>query len=116
MSSILLYLFVFTISVSLVFFAERCTYILSHKGNNINMLGKVLIVISIFILCVFAALRSPSVGIDVSIYVTPNWNQNYSQDFLTYYENMMVPTEIGFAFILYIGLLLDNLGITFLNL
>lgn len=96
-----------------MFFAERCTSSCSQGNGVMNMSGKILIFISIVILCLFAALRSPSVGIDVSIYVTPNWNKNYLQDFYTYYNNMLTPTEIGFAFILYLGLLLDNLGFSF---
>lgn len=67
--------------------------------------------------CLLAAFRNHSVGVDVDLYVTPNFQFAKSvlkKGFFFFYENMPLQTEIGFAGIIYIGALFDSLPFSFL--
>ena len=72
--------------------------------------------LSLLLPCVIASLRHPIVGPDSYIYVVPNFMSNnfYQEyDFWTFYTNMWKETELGFAVLLYIGIMCDNIGVSY---
>lgn len=102
-ASTLLYICVFFISTVLFWLSQKL------KSNLLAVLG-------LLVPCLFAALRSPEVGIDVNLYVMPNFDESrglIANGFLYFYKNMPFSTEIGFAFLLYIGNLFDSLPLSF---
>jgi len=113
MDSTLLHLLVFLTSIIPFFYLRKYMCYTNEDVTHIRYNGYILLLFSIVFLCGFAALRDTSVGTDIGVYVLPNFNHISHKGFWHYYVNMPVNTEIGFAYILYLGVLLDNIGISF---
>jgi len=112
--SVFIYLTTFALSLLCLFFSQKLLY--GSKGNRNPLFGYLLLVVAIFIPCLLAALRGLSVGEDIGTYVLPV--TDYSSDiinkgFFYFYENIPFENEIGFAYILYLGLIFDNIGLSF---
>lgn len=114
MFSILLYCFVFVLSSFFMYIYER--FYLIDIENKRSLLGWPFLFLAILIPCILASLRHPLVGPDSYIYVIPNYlcNDIYNGfGFWEFYMNMGKSTEIGFAFLLYVGILFDNIGVSY---
>ena len=86
----------------------------NRSNNRFN--GYLLLGIALLIPCLLASLRDYSVGKDIGTYVLPNFDYSTGlteKGFSYFYENMPFPTEIGFAFILYLGILNRSIGLSF---
>lgn len=102
-ASTLLYICVFFISTVLFWLSQKL------KSNLLAVLG-------LLVPCLLSAFRSSNVGQDVSLYVVPNieaGQEFVSKGFFFFYENIPMPVEIGFAFLLYVGVLLNSLSVIF---
>lgn len=113
MDSIFLHLFVFLISIIPLLYLGKSFYYANENVIHIQQKGYILLSLSIVLLCGFAALRDTSVGTDIGVYVLPNFNRISHSGFWHYYVNMPVNTEIGFAYVLYLGVLFDDIGVSF---
>lgn len=116
-----------SIFVYLVTFFSSCVFIhisqlmlydkLKNKNKNVKfrILGFIFLSIGILIPCVLAALRGLKVGMDMG-YVVPNIMGGSSlseHGFWGYFNNMPVDTEIGFAYLMYIGNVYRSFGLPF---
>lgn len=107
--SLFIYLITFSSSCFCFYLSELLRKYKASKAIRI-----VLTFIAIIIPCILSALRDYSVGTDVNGYVTVNFFSSAAKyDFEQYVSNMDPPTEIGFALLLYIGILFNSIGLTF---
>lgn len=115
MFTILLYISTFIVSTFFFFLYENN----NQKGKlsaRINVIKCFLLLFSILVPCIIAALRHPVVGPDSYVYVIPNYLSNscYQENgFWSFFSNMGKETELGFAVLLYIGIMCDNIGVSY---
>lgn len=118
-SSILIYLFVFTTSV---FSTGVVEYIVKNKRvirKRTKTKACVLLFSSMAVLapCVLAAVREPSVGYDVKNYLMGNYNFALnSTSFRSYYTNLPFDVEPLFAVITFAFAKINNLGLLFFTI
>ncbi|HCJ08071.1 MAG TPA: hypothetical protein DHV96_06840 [Lachnospiraceae bacterium] len=109
--SIQIYLLFFLISFLFCYLSER---MFSKKKKR---LGFFLAVVSIFVLCLLAALRSTKVGVDISVYLLPNFNRATSySDFLSFYSVASSQMELMFSLLVYEFAQLGNLSALFFTI
>lgn len=105
----MIYLIAFFLSATFIYISE----FLRRKSLQSDFFFSF---VGLLLPCLLAAFRSPDVGIDVNLYVMPNFEESrglISNGFLYFFENMPFRTEIGFAFLLYIGNLFGSLSLSF---
>lgn len=115
LKSIVIYLGTFSLSL---FFLHISQILLYNNGKNNRyqkIIGYFSLSFSILIPCFLSALRGLSVGNDISVYIIPNiqYSELAEHGFWFYWNNMPINVEIGFAYILYIGNVFKNIGISF---
>ena len=117
--STILYLIVFFTSFVFLKLSEKCRMTLSKKTigksfillnnerskhtisyNNIFSLS--LVFGGLLIPCVFAALRSMTVGVDIKVYVTPFYDFALNHNFIQLIEKANSATGLAFAALIYI--------------
>lgn len=111
--SIFIYLSTFFIS-SLCFVLAQKLYYTNVRYKKI--LGVIFGVFSILIPCLLASFRGLKVGIDIYGYITPNFvtsSYTLSKGFFFFWNSMSVPTEIGFAYLMYVCCQLKSIGLLF---
>ena len=112
--SVVIYISTFFFSVLLFSISNRLFF--EKRKKERILWGYVILSVGILIPCLLAAFRDVSVGQDVAGYVLPNFDYSTGlteKGFFYFYENMPFPTEIGFAFILYIGIINRSVGLSF---
>ena len=94
-NSVLIYLAIFGISIACIFLSEHI------KGSKLTK--SLLTFIAVFVICIFAALRDPSVGADVEHYLVPNYKHALSihTGFWHFYNTLPIDNEILFALLIY---------------
>lgn len=97
--SVIIYLSLFIILSTLFWMAQ-----VSFKSRKKNKLGLILSIIAIIIFCLFASLRNVNVGIDIKVYITPNFDYIIKNkiNFLNFYKNQPISSNIGFAILTYL--------------
>ena len=116
LSSVLLYLGVFLLSLFLLRLSQTILFHNNVLVKRNTLLGIGFAIFALLIPCVFASVRGLNVGKDIGTYIIPNIGTSkemIKNGFLYYYETMPKSTEIGFAYILYIGNYFDNIGLSF---
>lgn len=98
------YLLCFILAITLAFLSER-----SYKKNNL-FLGKLFLVLSLFVPCFIAGVRNITVGKDVSSYFMVLFKGFTSgESFL--FVTQKAGVEIGYAIFMYIASLFKNVNI-----
>ena len=117
--SIIIYLSTFLVSLIFIHFGNQMMYV-SFRGDSrkgqFKFYGIICVIIGVLIPCILASVRDITVGGDVKAYVTSNFVSSkllISNGFWYYFENMPKDTEIGFAYILYLGNIFNSLGLSF---
>lgn len=100
--SIFIYLFVFIISIICIFLSE-------HLSKKI-FINFGLTICGIFAICALAAVRDPSVGRDVKLYLLPNYNYIISSkiEFWKLFNYLPIDNEPFFAILIYIAAKLES--------
>lgn len=139
--SILIYLCIFFIAVAAAYISEkfidaidlkkgilvlksgRLVDVLYYNKTKINSSnsGNVIMVIifsaiAIAVPCILSALRDTSVGMDVIMYVTPNFElaqKNRDLSFFQYFDLVSEQVEIFFALLIYLCAKINSIGLLF---
>ncbi len=88
------------------------------KGRNksiVKTCAVIFFTVAVLPPCLLAAFRGMDVGIDISVYILPNWSVALFDDssFSVFYSNMSVETEVLFAFLIYISAKYFNIQFLF---
>lgn len=104
LKSVLIYLFVFTISVFFAFVGEKGVKGRLALNGRLNASSKVWITLSILPPCILAALRSNTVGFDFGTYIYNNFQYaiECKSGFLSFWHTMPMQVEILFAALIYL--------------
>lgn len=116
--SLFIYLLTFLLSCAFIHISQKMLYDKDKEcrmGIKNLVVGYFLLLCGIFIPCLLAAMRGLDVGMDMG-YVIPNIMDSpslHEKGFIYYYNNMPEETEIGFAYLMYLGNIVRGFGLPF---